>query len=107
MRAVPPLRIAAFCKQLMTISLQLPEKSCTAMLGLLTQITKAHGAKVNALWVTEERKGDGVFDALKPEIEGSNPFAGTVWEGEILRKHYSPTIRQAVIGIEKNVLEAR
>ncbi|PVH95374.1 hypothetical protein DM02DRAFT_632934 [Periconia macrospinosa] len=107
LRAVPPLRIAAFCKQLMTIALQLPEKSCTAMLGLLNQVTKAHGRKVNALWITEERRGDGVFDALKPEIEGSNPFAGTVWEGELLRKHYSPTIRDAVLGMEKNVLDAR
>lgn len=107
LRAVPPNRIAAFCKQLMTVSLQLPEKSCTAMLGLLNQVTKAHGRKVNALWITEERRGDGVFDALKPEIEGSNPFAGTVWEGELLRKHFSPTIREAVVGIEKNVMESR
>lgn len=106
-RAVPPNRVAAFCKQLMTVSLQLPEKSCTAMLGLLNQVTKAHGRKVNALWITEERRGDGVFDAIKPEIEGSNPFAGTVWEGEILRMHFSPTIRDAVVGIEKNVMESR
>lgn len=107
LRAVPPNRVAAFAKQLMTISLHLPEKSCTAMLGLLNQVTKAHGSKISALWVTEERRGDGVFDALKPEVEGSNPFAGTVWEGEILRRHYCPTIRDAVIGIEKNVMDAR
>jgi len=107
LRGVPPNRVAAFCKQLMTISLHLPEKSCTAMLGLLTQITKAHGRRVSALWITEERRGDGVFDALKPEVEGSNPFAGTVWEGEILRRHYCPTIREAVIGMEKNILDAR
>jgi nucleolar complex protein 3 len=107
LRAVPPNRIAAFCKQLMTISLHLPEKSCIAMLGLLNQITKLHGRKVSALWITEERRGDGVFDALKPEIEGSNPFAGTVWEGEILKRHYCPTIRDAVMGVEKNVLDAR
>lgn len=106
-RAVPPNRVAAFCKQLMTISLHLPEKSCTAMLGLLNQVTKAHGRKVNALWITEERRGDGVFDAVKPEIEGSNPFAGTIWEGELLRKHFSPTIREAVVGMEKNVMESR
>jgi len=107
LRAVPPNRVAAFCKQLMTVSLQLPEKSCIAMLGLLNQVTKAHGRKVNALWITEERRGDGVFDASKPEIEGSNPFAATIWEGEILRKHYSPTIRDAVLGIEKNALQSR
>ncbi|KAL6704195.1 hypothetical protein ACN47E_008452 [Coniothyrium glycines] len=105
-RAVPPLRVAAFAKQLITISLHLPEKSCTAMLGLLNRITKTHGKKVAPLWNTEQRRGDGVFDALKPEIEGSNPFAGTVWEGEILRRHFCPTVREALTGIEKNVVEA-
>ncbi|KAF2786528.1 nucleolar complex-associated protein 3 [Melanomma pulvis-pyrius CBS 109.77] len=107
LRAVPPIRIAAFCKQLMSISLQLPEKSCIAMLGLLNRVAKAHGRKVTGLWNTEERRGDGVFDALKTEIEGSNPFAGTIWEGEILRRHYCPTVREAVLGIEKKVMEAR
>jgi nucleolar complex protein 3 len=105
-RAVPPLRVAAFAKQLSTISLHLPEKSCTAMLGLLNRITKTHGKKVAPLWNTEERRGDGVFDALKVEIEGSNPFAGTVWEGEILKRHYAPSVREAVLGVERNVLEA-
>ncbi|KAF2180822.1 nucleolar complex-associated protein 3 [Zopfia rhizophila CBS 207.26] len=107
LRAVPPLRIAAFCKQLMTVSLHLPEKSCVAMLGLLNTVTKTHGRKISALWNTEERRGDGVFDALKAEIEGSNPFAGTVWEGEILRRHFCPAVREAVAGIEKNIMEAR
>jgi nucleolar complex protein 3 len=106
-RAVPPVRIAAFCKQLMTISLQLPEKSCVAMLGLLNQVTKTHGRKISGLWNTEERRGDGVFDALTSEIEGSNPFSGTVWEAEILRKHYCPTVKEAVRGIERNITEAR
>ncbi|KAF2751133.1 nucleolar complex-associated protein 3 [Sporormia fimetaria CBS 119925] len=106
-RAVPPVRVAAFCKQLMTIALHLPEKSCIAMLGLLTKVSKIHGRKVDALWNTEERRGDGVFDALKPEIEGSNPFTATVWEGEILRKHFCPKVREAVSGLEKTVLEAR
>ncbi|KAF2205266.1 nucleolar complex protein-like protein 3 [Delitschia confertaspora ATCC 74209] len=107
LRAVPPIRIAAFCKQLMTVSLQMPEKSCIAMLGLLNRVTKTHGRKIGALWNTEERRGDGVFDSLKPEIDSSNPFAATVWESEILRTHYCPTVRDALKGIEKNVLEAR
>jgi nucleolar complex protein 3 len=106
LRAVPPLRVAAFAKQLMTIALHLPEKSCTAMLGLLNRITRSHGKKVAPLWNTEERRGDGVFDALKAEIEGSNAFAGTVWEGEILRKHYAPSVREALQGIDRNIREA-
>ncbi|OAK97065.1 nucleolar complex protein-like protein 3 [Phaeosphaeriaceae sp. SRC1lsM3a] len=106
LRAVPPLRVAAFAKQLMTISLHMPEKSCTAMLGLLNRITKAHGKKVAPLWNTEERRGDGVFDALKGEVEGSNAFAGTVWEGELLKRHFAPSVREAVQGMERNVREA-
>ncbi|KAF1917273.1 nucleolar complex protein-like protein 3 [Ampelomyces quisqualis] len=106
LRAVPPLRVAAFAKQLMTISLHLPEKSCTAMLGLLNRITRSHGKKVAPLWNTEERRGDGIFDALKGEVEGSNAFAGTVWEGELLKKHFAPSVREAVGGIDRNVREA-
>jgi nucleolar complex protein 3 len=106
LRAVPPLRVAAFAKQLITISLHLPEKSCTAMLGLLNRITKSHGKKVAPLWNTEERRGDGVFDALRGEVEGSNAFAGTVWEGELLKKHFAPSVREAVQGVERNVREA-
>ncbi|KAH3939055.1 hypothetical protein HBH70_220350 [Parastagonospora nodorum] len=105
LRAVPPLRVAAFTKQLMTVSLHLPEKSCTAMLGLLNRITRSHGKKVAPLWNTEERRGDGVFDALKGEVEGSNAFAGTVWEGEILRKHFAPSVREALQGMDRNVRE--
>jgi nucleolar complex protein 3 len=106
-RAVPPLRIAAFTKQLMTSSLHLPEKSCIAMIGLLRRITKTHEKKIAALWNTEERRGDGVFHALGGEVEGSNPFAATVWEGEMLRKHFSPAVRDGMKVIEENVLGLR
>ncbi|KAJ9667050.1 hypothetical protein H2201_002885 [Coniosporium apollinis] len=107
LRSVPPTRIAAFTKQLLTASLHLPEKSCTAMLGLLGRVTKVHGAKIGGMWYSEERRGDGVFDPLRGEVEGSNPFAGTVWEGEILRRHFCPGVREMVRGIEKNILESR
>lgn len=105
-RAIPPVRLAAFTKQLLTCALHLPEKSCAAVLGLVREVARAHGRKVAALWASEERRGDGMFDALRGEVEGSNPFASTVWEGELLRMHYCPAIREAVGGIEKNVMEA-
>ena len=98
--AVPPVRIAAFSKQLMTTALQMPEKSCLATLGLLDRVSKTHGKKIASLWRTEEKRGDGVFDALTREPEGSNPFASTVWEGELLRHHFCPKVREAVKDIE-------
>ncbi|KAL3419306.1 nucleolar complex-associated protein 3 [Phlyctema vagabunda] len=106
-RAVPPLRIAAFTKQLLTSSLQLPEKSCTAMVGLLGKVTKTHEKKIAALWNTEERRGDGQFDPLGQEVEGCNPFATTIWEGELLKKHFAPAVRDGVKAMEKNILGLR
>ncbi|KAG0647764.1 Nucleolar complex-associated 3 [Hyphodiscus hymeniophilus] len=106
-RAVPPLRIAAFTKQLMTSSLHVPEKSCLAMLGLLGKVAKIHETKIKALWNTEERRGDGTFDPLGMEVEGSNPFATTIWEGELLKKHFCPAVREGVKVMEKNILGLR
>lgn len=106
-KSVPPVRIAAFTKQLLMLSLHLPQKSATAVLALLQEGSKAHGSRIAALWNTEERKGDGVFDALSEEIGGSNPFAATAWEGELLRLHFDPKIRDGVKSLEKKVKAAR
>ncbi|KAI9815527.1 MAG: hypothetical protein M1827_002661 [Pycnora praestabilis] len=102
-RAVPPLRLAAFTKQLLTCTLHLPEKSALATLGLLGRVTKTHGRKLAGMWNSEERKGDGVFDPLRGEVEGSNPFACTVWEGELLRRHFCPGVREGVVDMERGI----
>ncbi|KXS99805.1 hypothetical protein AC578_8863 [Pseudocercospora eumusae] len=106
-KSVPPARVAAYIRQLMTLSLHIPQKSAIAVMELLKSVTKIHGKKVAALWYTEERKGDGVFNALSEEVESSNPFASTAWEGELLRKHWDPKVRDAVKAVEVNVKEAR
>ncbi|KAI8959119.1 nucleolar complex-associated protein 3 [Daldinia sp. FL1419] len=102
-RSVPPIRLAAFAKQLMTASLHMPEKSAQALLALLADVAGTHGRKIAALWNTEERKGDGAFNPLADSAEASNPFATTVWEGEILRRHYCPAVRRGVGIVEKSM----
>lgn len=102
-RSTPPLRVAAFTKQLLTTSLNLPEKSSAAVLALVEKVLKTHGRKLSGLWNTEERKGDGVFDPWRGDVEGSNPFAATVWEGELLRLHFSPRVRDGVGGLENGL----
>ncbi|KAI9737178.1 MAG: hypothetical protein M1834_000771 [Cirrosporium novae-zelandiae] len=104
-KSVPPLRVAAFSKQLMTSSLQTPEKSSVAILGLMNRIGKTHGSKVARMWSTEERKGDGNFNALGEEIESSNPFATTIWEGQLLRKHFCPAVREASLNLDTTIQE--
>ena len=95
-RSTPPLRVAAFTKQLYTSLLQIPEKSSIALLALSNEVLKLHGRKTASLWNTEERKGDGFFDPLKAEVEGSNPFASTIWEGELLKLHFAKRVRDRV-----------
>lgn len=101
-RSVPPLRIAAFVKQLCTAALHLPQKSSVATIGLLQQVSKVHSKKMMALWHTEDRKGDGVFDPLA-KLESANPMAATVWEGELLRLHFDPKVRETARLLEKNM----
>ncbi|MCJ1398293.1 hypothetical protein MMC11_001490 [Xylographa trunciseda] len=105
--AVPPIRVAAFSKQLLISALHLPEKSAMGVLGLMGRVVKTHGRKIGGLWDTEERKGDGEFDAQRGEVEGSNPFAGTVWEGELLRLHFAPGVRKGYAEVERGVGEGR
>lgn len=100
-RSVPPVRLAAFSKQLMSASVHMPEKSTQAVLGLMQDALHTHGKKILALWNTEERKGDGTYKPLSETVEGSNPFTSTVWEGELLRKHYCPKVRDEVKSMEK------
>ncbi|KUI54346.1 Nucleolar complex-associated protein 3 [Cytospora mali] len=106
-RSVPPLRLAAFTKQLMTIALQMPERSCQAMLALVNDINYTHGKKIGAIWNTEERKGDGTFNPFSESVEGTNPFATTVWEGELLRRHYCPKVREGQKLLEKSIRSVR
>ncbi|KAK0630779.1 nucleolar complex-associated protein 3 [Bombardia bombarda] len=105
-RSVPPLRLAAFTKQLMSATLHMPEKSSQAVLGLLHDVMHTHGKKINSMWNTEERKGDGTFKPLSETVEGSNPFTATVWEGELLRKHYCPKVKEGLKLLEKKVKAA-
>ncbi|KAJ5783053.1 hypothetical protein N7457_004827 [Penicillium paradoxum] len=97
----PPSRLASFSKRLLTSSLQLPEKSALATLALMNQVSKHHARRICSLWHTDERKGDGVFNAFAADVEATNVFAGSVWEGELLRLHYCPQVREAAVDIEK------
>ncbi|KAL9097584.1 MAG: hypothetical protein Q9165_000480 [Trypethelium subeluteriae] len=106
--ATPPTHLAAFTHQILLMALQLPASSANAIMKLLNAVTahKGNARKVAALWNTEERKGDGVCDLSSGDVAGSNPFAGTVWGGELLRTHYDPRVREeweSVVGNIKKV----
>ncbi|MCJ1326011.1 hypothetical protein MMC10_002674 [Thelotrema lepadinum] len=94
-RSTPPTRLASFTHRLMSASLHTPERTSRAFLGLLAEISRSQGRKIAPLWRSEERRGDGEFDALGG-MEGCKPYCGSVWEGELLRCHFAPGVREGV-----------
>lgn len=104
-RGVPPARVAAFTKQILSASLHVPEKTALALLGVDGQIAKTHGNKIASLWNTEERRGDGVFNPMSEEIEAANPFATTAWEVELLRFHFDPKVQDGVKNLNRQIRE--
>ncbi|KAJ5388633.1 hypothetical protein N7509_011174 [Penicillium cosmopolitanum] len=103
----PPVRLATFSKRLMTTALQLPEKSAMATLALMNQVAKHNARRISSLWHSDERKGDGVFNPYATDVEATNVYAGSVWEGELLRQHYCPQVREAAIDIEKMLASSK
>lgn len=102
-RHTPPTRLASFTHHLMLSSLHLPEKPASALLALVSRLSRIHGRRVTRLWDSEARKADGVWDPLGREPEACNPLAATVWEGELLRLHFSERVRELFGGVEGGV----
>ncbi|KAK6517956.1 hypothetical protein TWF506_005125 [Arthrobotrys conoides] len=88
-------RVAAFTKRLSIAALQLPEKSCIALLTSLQNLGKKHSRKVHPLFVSDDMVGDGTYDPFIDTPELSNALAGSaVFEHALLANHYSPKIRE-------------
>lgn len=98
--------VAAFYKRLLTATLHTPEKSTKALLALMGRIVDRHGRRLEALWYSDERKGDGVFKAEAETVEGTNVFAvgSGVWEEELLRRHYVPEVSEQVRALDKVII---
>lgn len=94
-----PTRLAAFTHRILTMALQTPEKTTRALLALLAELARPQGKKMRPLWHSEERRGDGEYDATA-DIGGCRPYAGSVWEGELLRLHFANGVRHGVGELE-------
>src|SRR2546423_12899040 len=105
----PTVTAASFFKRLLTMSLQLPEKSTFALLTLISKVADKHGRKIETLWYSDERKGDGTFHGESESIESCNVFAvgSGVWESELLRHHYCPQVREEVQTLDKIIINLK
>lgn len=106
-RATPQARVAAFAHRLENSALHVPERSATALLGVMNQVSKVHGRKIAGLWDSEERRGDGTFIVGSDDLDGANPFAGNIWAGELLKLHYAPDVREGLVNLEKGIIASK
>ena len=69
----------------------------------MTKIADKHGRKIETLWYSDERKGDGTFHGESDSIQGTNVLAvgSGVWENELLRHHHCPEVRDNVKALDK------
>jgi len=64
-----------------------------------------HSRRLIPLYSSEDRVGDGNYDAYIDNPDVSNALAGTaVWEHVLLRSHYSPKVREASKAVMKNAI---
>ncbi|KAF3924792.1 hypothetical protein ABW21_db0201175 [Orbilia brochopaga] len=88
-------RITAYAKRLSVATLQLPEKSCVALLTSLRNLNKKYSRKVRPLYVSDDQVGDGSYDPFIDSPELSNALTGgAVYEHALLANHYSPKVRE-------------
>lgn len=88
------LRIAAFLRRLLVSCLYFPEKTAFAALDFAGRVVQRYGSTSN-LFSTDDKIGNGIYNADTDFPEASNPFASTAWEVFLLERHYAPEIQRS------------
>ncbi|KAK9368360.1 nucleolar complex-associated protein-domain-containing protein [Lipomyces kononenkoae] len=103
------LRMVAFAKRLCLAALHFPDKSCYAAIKIMENLCiryssrsgtngsdiKGGSGALAALFTTEDRVMNGVYQPEIDEPELSNPAAANIWETFLLEKHYSPRVAES------------
>jgi len=88
------LRIAAFLRRLLVSCLYFPEKTAFAALDFAGRVVQRYGSTSN-LFSTDDKIGNGIYNADTDFPDASNPFASTAWEVFLLERHYAPEIQRS------------
>lgn len=92
---VPAERSAAFTKRLLSASLHWPPTSILRALGVCRTLL-ARETRLDALWDSEDRARDGVFERAGEDPEAARPLAAgeAVWELALLERHVNGDVRE-------------
>lgn len=94
-RSLSVVRVAAFVKRLLTVSLAFRPWEVHAVLQIVTAIV-ARYPKVAQMLSSEVSMGSGQYRPDADEPDYANPFATSLWEVALLHRSYHPRLRKSV-----------
>jgi nucleolar complex protein 3 len=97
-REYSTVRIAAFVKQLCTVSLHAPAHTSAPLLAFVRQLTQRYPSVHQMLENEQDVITSGEYNPNVEDPEHSNPFATSAWELAMLRFHVYPTIAHHALG---------
>jgi nucleolar complex protein 3 len=97
-REYSTVRIAAFVKQLCTVSLHAPAHTSAPLLAFVRQLTQRYPSVHQMLENEQDVITSGEYNPNVEDPEHSNPFATSAWELAMMRFHVNPTIAHHALG---------
>lgn len=94
-RSGSKLKALAFTKRLYMCMENTPENTTIALIKFLQKLGNRY-PEIEGLYSTEDRVGNGGFIMEADNPSRSNPDGAVLWENNILRKHYCPTVVKGV-----------
>ena len=89
-RNISQMALVALFKRCLTFSLNVVDESSVPVLAILSKLVARYDTRLECLFDTESRTGNGRFNMLAENIRQSNSGSTTAWEVALLRKHYNP-----------------
>lgn len=94
-RSGSKLKALAFTKRLYMCMGNTPEHTTIALLKFLQKLGNRY-PEIEGLYSTDDRIGNGVFVMEANNPSRSNPETAVLWENNILRNHYCPTVVKGI-----------
>ncbi|GBC01545.1 hypothetical protein RclHR1_04220013 [Rhizophagus clarus] len=95
-RQIPIDRSAAFLKRLSIACMNWPSKTVLICLSKMEKMIQ-NQSRLDALLTPDDKAANGIYRPELNDPELCNPFATSLWELDLLQRHYDPKVRTAAV----------
>ncbi|CAB4424732.1 unnamed protein product [Rhizophagus irregularis] len=101
-RQIPIDRSAAFLKRLSIACMNWPSKTVLICLNKMEKMIQ-NQSRLDALLASDDKAANGIYRPELNDPELCNPFATSLWELDLLQKHYDPKVRTAAVHLATQI----